>query len=93
MLLTMTITALEGWCKHVTAGYHRVSIVNMTESWRSGLAFCAIIARFRPDLMDYDKLKEGQVYNNCALAFDIAEDHLGVPSLLDPKDMVEMKQL
>jgi hypothetical protein len=92
MILT-GIPALEEWCKHVTSGYAGVNIVNMTQSWRSGLAFCAIIARFRPDLLDYARLEGGQVFRNCDLAFSVAEEHLGIPSLLDPKDMVERDQL
>ena len=92
MILT-GIPALQVWCKRVTSGYAKVNIVNMTESWRSGLAFCAIIARFRPDLLDYARIEDGHIFTNCSLAFNIAEEHLGIPSLLDPKDMVEMQQL
>ena len=62
-IVTMILTgipALQAWCKRVTSDYAGVNIVNMTESWRSGLAFCAIIARFRPDLLDYNMIEDGQ---------------------------------
>jgi len=39
------------WCKDITKGYPGVKVTNLTTSWRNGLAFCAIIHYFRPDIM------------------------------------------
>jgi hypothetical protein len=39
------------WAQDVTSGYSGVKIINMTTSWRNGLAFCAIIHYYRPDLL------------------------------------------
>ena len=42
---------LLDWCIQVTRGYQGIKLTNWTTSWRNGLAFCAIINQFRPDLM------------------------------------------
>ncbi|KAI1302313.1 EH domain-binding protein 1 [Halotydeus destructor] len=81
------IDDLLDWCKSVTKGYHGVKVTNMTTSWRNGLAFCAILHHFRPDLMDFSNLSPSNIKGNCKLAFDIAE-HLGVPKLMEPSDML-----
>jgi hypothetical protein len=85
--------ALEAWCKNITSSYTEFNIVNMTTSWRSGLGFCAIIHHYCPHLIDWDSLDQDDIYNNNKLAFDVAEQHLGIPSLLDPQDMVECELL
>jgi len=42
---------LLDWCIEVTRGFPGIKLTNWTTSWRNGLAFCAIINHFRPDLM------------------------------------------
>ncbi|TRY63840.1 hypothetical protein TCAL_06865 [Tigriopus californicus] len=85
--------ALEKWCKVVTADYESVNIVNMSTSWRNGLGFCAIIHHFRPELIDFESLDEDDILGNNILAFSVGEQHLSIPALLDPQDMVECELL
>jgi len=75
------------WCQHVTKDYSNVSIQNFSKSWKDGLAFCAIIHHFRPDLIDYDSLKPENPEKNIRLAFDIVKE-LGIIQYLEPEDLM-----
>ena len=66
-------------------GYNNVRIEDMSRSFRSGLAFCAILHHFRPELVDYDSLDPEDILQNNSLAFRLAETELGIASLLDPQ--------
>ncbi|XP_025415748.1 EH domain-binding protein 1-like protein 1 isoform X3 [Sipha flava] len=74
------------WCKDITKGYPGVKVTNLTTSWRNGLAFCAIIHYFRPDLLEFDSLKSHDIRGNCKTAFDAGEV-LGISRVIEPSDM------
>jgi len=65
----------------------------ITEFWRDGRAFCAIIHSYAPDCMNWQEVREGSTSRNCLLAFSVAEKEFGVPALLDVQDMLSSKSL
>ncbi|KAM7177718.1 F-actin-monooxygenase MICAL3 isoform 13-T13 [Macrochelys suwanniensis] len=81
---------LLGWCQRQTDGYAGVNVTDLTMSWKSGLALCAIIHRYRPDLIDFDSLDERNVEKNNQLAFDIAEKEFGISPIMTGKDMASV---
>lgn len=88
------LSAREGlllWCKKKTKDYRNVKVDNFNTSWQDGLAFCALIHKHRPDLIDFDSLDKANQKENLQLAFDVAEKHLDIPQLLDADDMVNYR--
>uniref|UniRef100_A0A4W5JZ13 F-actin monooxygenase n=1 Tax=Hucho hucho TaxID=62062 RepID=A0A4W5JZ13_9TELE len=75
------------WCQKQTLGYKGVDVTNLTSSWKSGLALCALIHLIRPDLIDFDSLNEEDSAKNNQLAFDIAEREFGIQPVTTGKEM------
>ncbi|KAM4734449.1 protein-methionine sulfoxide oxidase mical3a isoform 12-T15 [Anableps anableps] len=78
---------LLNWCQRQTDGYRNVSVTDLTMSWKSGLALCALIHRYRPDLIDFDCLDEENHERNNQLAFDVAEKEFGISPCMTGKEM------
>ncbi|KAH3762239.1 MICAL 2 [Pelomyxa schiedti] len=86
---TDKMSLLLQWCQGLTAGYKDVSITNLTTSFKDGLAFCAMIHKKHPELIDFASLKKENGAENLKIAFDAGES-LGITKLLDVEDIVEM---
>ncbi|XP_048113058.1 protein-methionine sulfoxide oxidase mical3a isoform X18 [Alosa alosa] len=78
---------LLNWCQRQTEGYRAVAVTDLTTSWKSGMALCALIHRYRPDLIDFDSLDERDVAKNNQLAFDVAEREFGISPIMTGKEM------
>ncbi|XP_016386292.1 protein-methionine sulfoxide oxidase mical3a [Sinocyclocheilus rhinocerous] len=78
---------LLNWCQRQTEGYRGVSVSDLTMSWKSGLALCALIHRYRPDLINFDSLDEKDMEKNNQLGFDVAEKEFGISPIMTGKEM------
>lgn len=81
------------WCQKQTEGYKNVSITDLTSSWRSGIALCALIHRFKPQLIDFDSLNEEDHSSNLQKALDISEREFGLRPFTSALDLSAGEEL
>ncbi|XP_016123335.1 uncharacterized protein clmnb [Sinocyclocheilus grahami] len=80
------IKTLLNWAQNCTAKYG-VEICDFGKSWRSGLAFLALVKFFCPQFVDMRKALSSEPRLNMETAFTAANEWLGIPPLLDPDDL------
>uniref|UniRef100_A0A671QX70 Molecule interacting with CasL protein 1 n=1 Tax=Sinocyclocheilus anshuiensis TaxID=1608454 RepID=A0A671QX70_9TELE len=78
---------LLSWCQKNTAGYKHVKVKDLSESWRSGMALCALIHNFRPELIDLSSLDEYNITGTNKLAFDLMEREFGITPVMRASEM------
>eukprot|EP01122_Echinamoeba_exundans_P015580 TRINITY_DN745_c1_g1_i2.p2 TRINITY_DN745_c1_g1~~TRINITY_DN745_c1_g1_i2.p2 ORF type:complete len:659 (+),score=244.32 TRINITY_DN745_c1_g1_i2:93-1979(+) len=92
------LSAKEGlllWCQRKTQNHKdRINNGNGVQdfhvSFQDGMAFCALIHRHRPDLINFDELNPENKLENLNKAFEICAEHLDIPKLLDAEDIVNI---
>uniref|UniRef100_H2ZHW2 F-actin monooxygenase n=1 Tax=Ciona savignyi TaxID=51511 RepID=H2ZHW2_CIOSA len=87
------IRPILSWCQSTTKGYAGVDVQDLTSSWKSGLALCALVHRFRPDLIQWAELDYMDVEANNQLAFDVAEQNLGISPVMTGKEMANCSEV
>uniref|UniRef100_G1P1G2 Calmin n=1 Tax=Myotis lucifugus TaxID=59463 RepID=G1P1G2_MYOLU len=81
------IRTLLAWVQRKTRKYG-VAVQDFAGSWRSGLAFLAVIKAIDPSLVDMKAALEDSMPENLEKAFRIAHDALHIPRLLEPADIM-----
>ncbi|XP_020496917.2 calmin [Labrus bergylta] len=81
-----TIKKLLQWVQKRTRKYG-VAVQDFGKSWKSGLAFLAVIKSIDPSLVDMRKALLRSARENLEDAFRIAHYSLGIPRILEPEDM------
>ncbi|KAM6333453.1 F-actin-monooxygenase MICAL1 [Alca torda] len=80
------------WCQASTAGFRGVAVADFTRSWTSGLALCALVHRFRPDLVDLDSVDLQDPIRTHQMILDVAEQELGIQPILSSAEMATMAE-
>ncbi|XP_004467701.2 calmin [Dasypus novemcinctus] len=81
------IKTLLAWVQSKTRKYG-VAVQDFAGSWRSGLAFLAVIKAIDPSLVDMKQALEDTTRENLEKAFRLAHDALHIPRLLEPEDIM-----
>ncbi|XP_041814602.1 uncharacterized protein clmnb isoform X2 [Chelmon rostratus] len=80
------IKTLLQWIQRCTSKFG-VEVHDFGKSWRSGLAFLAMIKSINPALVDLRESLSREPRENIQLAFMIAHHSLDIPPLLEPEDV------
>ncbi|XP_062871249.1 utrophin-like isoform X3 [Trichomycterus rosablanca] len=78
---------LLSWVRQSTRGHDDVNVLNFTTSWADGLAFNAILHRFRPHGFSWERIVSLSPVERLEHAFSFAKDELNIERLLDPEDV------
>ncbi|XP_034555587.1 calmin-like isoform X2 [Notolabrus celidotus] len=81
------IKTLLQWVQGCTLKFG-VEVRDFGKSWRSGLAFLAVIKSINPALVDLRESLAREPRENVQLAFNIAHHSLDIPPLLEPDDVM-----
>ncbi|XP_008285598.1 eukaryotic translation initiation factor 5B [Stegastes partitus] len=81
------IKTLLLWAQRCTSKYG-VDVHDFGKSWRSGLAFLALIKSINPGLVDLKESLSREPKENIQLAFMTAHQSLDIPPLLEPEDVM-----
>lgn len=69
---------LLSWLRRQVALLSDIHIEDTNKSFKNGLALCAIIHRYRPDLIDFHSLDPSDIRGNNQLSFDVLEKEYGI---------------
>lgn len=62
--------ALLRWLQFHTKDYPNIEVSNLTKSFHDGMAFCALIHKFKPSAIDMSSLEPANKVANLQLAMD-----------------------
>ena len=80
-----TKQAMKEWLNTLVPEY---AIQNFTTNWNDGRALCGLVDRLKPGLCpNHMSMNPKQGLENCRLGMELAQNHFGIPAILDPEDL------
>jgi len=84
--------ALLNWIKDLVSLYKSVDVVDFTNSFSDGLALCALIHSFDPDLINFHNLNSMRRNDNIRQALTICSKNFQIPIYFDTSDFDELDE-
>ncbi|XP_059612918.1 F-actin-monooxygenase Mical isoform X2 [Phlebotomus argentipes] len=82
------------WIKSQLKGYEfSNNLTDVAQCFTHGKVLCALIHRYRPDLVDFNSLDDFSAEQCNARAFDILENDLGIPRVMQPYESVSIEKI
>lgn len=78
------------WVQNTLKAYPNIKVTNFTKSWHNGMAFCALIHKFRPKLLDINSCSPTDSKGNLQKAFDAAERYFNLEQYLTVDDIPKL---
>ncbi|RCN41021.1 hypothetical protein ANCCAN_13028 [Ancylostoma caninum] len=71
------------WINAEVAQRVNLRVENMDRDWKDGVMFSALVHRWKPDVIDMEKVRAAEPRENLENAFELAQQHLGIKRLLE----------
>lgn len=74
------------WLQSRLSNIPGINITDLSSSFQDGMAFAHLIHSFKPEAIDLDEISQFKIPDRLETSFSKAEQHLGIPRLLEPSD-------
>ena len=80
---TLDTKELLAWFQKQLEDYKDLfTLIDLHQSWKNGLAFCALVQTYRPQLLDVRQMDSSDLANNLQIAFVLIEQVSAIVSNL-----------
>jgi hypothetical protein len=78
------------WVQNQLLTYPAIEVKSFTKSFHNGLAYAALIHKFRPNLIDPAQLGAGDALGNLAKVFEAAKVYFELEQYIEPADIAQL---